>query len=49
MQIYDIKDKKSISSLEESVESGEILYLDSEWKIGSDELFVTCLNCDGEN
>ena len=33
----------------ESVESGEILFSSSEWKTESDELFVTCLNCGGEN
>ena len=41
--------KKSVSSLAESVESEEISSSSSEWKIGSDELFVTCLNSDSEN
>ena len=44
MQISDDESKKSISSLAESVESGEISSSSSEWKTGSDELFVTCLN-----
>ena len=33
----------------ESIKSGEILSSSSEWKIGSDKLFVTCLNRDSEN
>ena len=33
----------------ESVENRVILSSSSKWKIGSDELFVTCLNCDSEN
>ena len=49
MQISDDKNKKSISSFAESVESGEISSSNSEWKIGLDELFVTCLNNDSEN
>ena len=44
MQISDDESKKSISSFAEIVESGEILASSSEWKIGSEELFVTCLN-----
>ena len=36
--------KKSISRFANSVESGEFLASSSEWKIGSDELFVTFLN-----
>ena len=32
----------------ESVESEEIMSYISEWKINSDQLFVTCLNCDSE-
>ena len=44
MQISDDKSKKSISSFAESVESEEISASSSEWKIGSDKLFVTCLN-----
>ena len=44
MQISDDESKKSISSFAESVESGEISASSSEWKMGSDELFVTCLN-----
>ena len=35
---------KRISSFAESVESGGISASRSEWKIGSDEFFVTCLN-----
>ena len=38
------ENKKSISSFAESVESGQISSSSSEWKMGSDELFVTCLN-----
>ena len=44
MQISDDESKKSISTFAESVESGEISASNSEWKTGSDELFVTCLN-----
>ena len=44
MQISDDESKKSISSFAESVESGEISASSSEWKMGSDELFVTFLN-----
>ena len=44
MQISDDESKKSISSFAESVVSGEISYSSSEWKIGLEELFVTCLN-----
>ena len=49
MNISDNKDKKGASIVVESVESGEILSSGSEWKIGSDKLFVICLNCDSEN
>ena len=49
MQIFDDESKKSVSSLAECIESGEISSSSSEWKIGSDELFVTCFNCDSEN
>ena len=49
IQISDDERKKSISRLAESVESGEILSSSSEWKISSDELFVTCLNDNNEN
>ena len=49
MQISDDERKKSVSSLAESVETGEISSSSSEWKIGSDEIFVTCLNCDSKN
>ena len=44
IKISDDESKKSMSSFAESEESGEILASSSEWKIGSDELFVTCLN-----
>ena len=44
MQISDDDSKKSISSFAESVETGEISSYSSEWKIGPDELFVTCFN-----
>ena len=44
MQIPDDENKKSVSSLTISVESGEILSRSYEWKTCSDELFVTCLN-----
>ena len=44
MQISDDEIKKSISSFSESLESGEIPASSSEWNLGSDELFVTCLN-----
>ena len=49
MQISDDESKKSVSSVTESVESGEISSYSSEWKIGSDEFFVICLNRDSEN
>ena len=49
MQIFDEKSNKSISSLAENVESGEISSTSSEWKKGSDELFFTCLNDNSEN
>ena len=48
MQISDDEDKTNISRLVESVESGVIPSSSSEWKIGSEELFVTCFNCDSE-
>ena len=41
MQISDNETKRSVSSLAESVESGEILSYSYEWKMGLDELFVT--------
>ena len=44
MQISDNESKKSISSFAESVESGEISASSSQWKMGSDEVFVTYLN-----
>ena len=49
MQISDDESKKSVSSLAESVKSGEISYSIAELKTGSDESFVTCLNCNSEN
>ena len=49
MQISNDESKKSVSSLVKSVESEEISSSSSDWKIGSDELFVTCLNSDSEN
>ena len=49
MQISDNKSKNSVSSLADSVESGEILSSSSEWKIGSNKLFVTCLNNKSEH
>ena len=48
MQISDDDSKNSVSSLAESVESREFSFSSSEWKMGSDELFVTFLNCDSE-
>ena len=42
-QILDDESKKSVSIFAESVEIGEISASCSEWKTGSDELFVTCL------
>ena len=44
MQLSDDESKKGISRFAESVESREISASSSEWKMGSDELFVTCLN-----
>ena len=49
MQISDDESKKSVSSLAESVESGENSSPISEQKSGPDELFVTCLKCDSKN
>ena len=49
MQISDNESKKSISSLAESVESGDLSSSSSEWNLGSDELFVTRLNRDSKN
>ena len=49
MQIFEEKSNKSIFSLAENVESGEISSTSSEWKIGSDELFFTCLSENSEN
>ena len=46
---YPTMKAKSVSSLVEGVKSGQILSSSSEWKIGSDELFVTCLNCGSES
>ena len=44
-----MKAKKYVSSLAEFVENEEISSSSSEWKIGSDEIFVTCLNDNGES
>ena len=49
MQISEDESKKSVSSFEESVESGAISSSSSTWNLCSDELFVTCLNYDSEN
>ena len=40
MQMSDDESKKSVSSLAENVESGEIASSSSEWKTDSDDLFV---------
>ena len=43
LQVYDKEEyKKSISSVAESVESGEIYSSSSEWKTDLDERFATC-------
>ena len=43
LSIYEIK--KRISSMAESMESGEILFSNYEWKTSSDQnLFVSCLS-----
>ena len=47
-QISDDKSKKIVSSLAKSVESEEISASSSEWKTGSDELFITCSNNDSK-
>ena len=44
MLISDNESNKSVSSFAESVESGEISSSSSEWKVYSDELFVTCFD-----
>ena len=49
MQISDDKGKKSVASLTERMESGEISYSSSKWNSGVNELFVTCLNWDSKN
>ena len=49
IQISYDESKKSVSSLAESGESGEISASTSEWKMGPDELFVTCLNHDSKS
>ena len=49
MQIFDNESKKSVCSMAESIESGEILSSSSKRKLDLDELFVICLNCDNEN
>ena len=41
--------EKSVSNFEENLEDGEISSSGSDWKIGSDEFFVTCLNSNSEN
>ena len=43
MQISNDESKKSVSSLAESVEKGEMSSSSSKWNLGSDELFVICL------
>ena len=49
MQISDDEKKRSVSSVAKSVGSGEFSSSSSEWHLGSDKLFVTCLNHDSEN
>ena len=49
IHISDDKSNKNVSSLAESVEKGGISSSSSEWKTGSDELLVICLNCDSKN
>ena len=49
MQILDDESKKSVSSLAESIESGEISSSSSERNLGWVEVFVTCLNRDSKN
>ena len=49
MQIFDNKSKKSDCILVERVASEEISSSSSKWKIGSDKLFVRCLNRDRKN
>ena len=44
LQNSDDKSKKSVSSVAESVESGEILSSRNEWNTGSNKLFVTYLS-----
>ena len=44
IQISDDEWKKSMSSLTESIESGEFLPSSSEWKLHLDDLYVTCLS-----
>ena len=48
MQLADDESKQNVSIVSKSVVSGEILFSSFEWKIGLDELFVTCLNINGE-
>ena len=49
MQISDNESKKSVSSVAQSVEKGEISSSSSEWNLGSDKLFVTCIKDDSKN
>ena len=49
MQISNNESKKSVSNFAESVESGEISSSTSEWNLGWDKLFVTCLNINSKN
>ena len=48
MKIFD-DDSKICLSLAKSLQSGEILYSSSEWKIVINESFVSCLNRDSES
>ena len=48
MQNSDNVSKKSVSSLSESVENGGNPFSYSEWNLRRNELYVTCLNHNGE-
>ena len=49
MQNPDKEEQKNFFSMAESLESEKISSSSSEWNLGLDELFVTCLNENSEN
>ena len=49
MPLSENKSKKSISSIEEKIESEKILSSSSKWNLDNDKLFVICLNDNSKN